>query len=297
MRVFRLHWKKEFIFISFLLPALIGYSIFYMYPIINTFIYSFTDLSLYKPSMHFIGLQNYIRLFQDETVSTGIKNSIIYALAMTVLQNGLAIPLAVVLNRHLKTKNLLRLVFFAPAVLSPLVVGFLWSYIMSTTDYGLLNQLLQGVGLSKINWLGNPKLALYSVIITQVWQWTGYAMVIYLANLQGISKDYYEAAELDGAGGWVTFWKITLPLLAPSITFNTVMSMIGGLKVFDVVFAMTGGGPGHSTETIVITLMNKGISESQFGYGSAFAVVFSIIVIIVAALQIKVLKRWEDGVS
>lgn len=165
---------------------------------------------------------------------------------------------------------------------------------MSSTDYGLINQALQALGLNSINWLGNPKLALYSILLTQVWQWTGYAMIIYLANLQGISKDYYEAAAIDGAKPWTVFIKITLPLLLPSISFNTVMAMIGGLKVFDVIFSMTGGGPGHSTETIVMTLMNKGITEAQFGYGSAFAVVFSFLIMIVAFVQLKVLNKWEE---
>lgn len=233
-------WRKELIFIAFVLPALFGYLLFYMYPLVVTFVYSFTDLSLYKPKLNFIGIRNFTHLFRDDSAIVGIKNSIIYAIAMTILQNALAIPLAVALNRPLKTKNILRLVFFAPAVLSPLVVGFLWSYIMSATDYGLINQGLKAIGLSEINWLGNPKLALYSIIITQVWQWTGYAMVIYLANLQGISKELYEAAYIDGANSRVIFWKITLPLLIPSISFNTVMSMIGGLKAFDIVFAMTG---------------------------------------------------------
>ncbi|HTG69337.1 MAG TPA: sugar ABC transporter permease [Candidatus Udaeobacter sp.] len=286
--------KRNVTFQLFVLPALIGYLIFYIYPLVQTFIYSFTNYSLYHLDMEWIGIDNYTRLFKDDSVIIGIKNTVIYALLITLLQNGLAIPLAIALNRPLKSRNGLRLVFFAPAVLSPLVVGFLWSYLMSSTDYGLINQALRAIGLNDVNWLGNPKLALYSILLTQVWQWTGYAMVIYLANLQGISKDYYEAASIDGAKAWTVFRQITLPLLLPSISFNTVMGMIGGLKVFDVIFAMTGGGPGHSTETIVMTLINKGITESQFGYGSSFAVVFSLLIMIVAFIQLKVLKKWEE---
>lgn len=294
MNAARGNFKRSIVFQMFLMPALIGYSIFYIFPMLQTVYYSFTNYSSYHPEMRWIWFDNYVKLFQDESVLIGIKNTLIYALVMTLVQNALAVPLAIALNRSLKSRNLLRLIFFAPAVLSPLVVGFLWSFLMSTSDYGLINQVIQFFGIDAVNWLGNPKLALYSIILTQIWQWTGYAMIIYLANLQGISKDYYEAAEIDGAKPWVVFRSITLPLLLPSISFNTVMSMIGGLKVFDVVFAMTGGGPGHSTETIVMTLMNKGITESQFGYGSAFAVVFSIIIMIIALFQLKVLKRWED---
>jgi raffinose/stachyose/melibiose transport system permease protein len=286
--------RKDFIFAAFVLPAFIGYVIFYLYPMFATFAYSFTDWTGYRKAISFVGIDNYIKLFNDEGVTIGIKNSIIYAVAMTILQNGLAIPLAVALHRQLKTRNLLRTVFFAPAILSPMVVGYLWGYLMSATDYGLLNQLLESAGLGKVNWLGDPDLALYSIIMTQVWQWTGYAMVIYLANLQGIPKELYESAGIDGANGWRKFWNVTLPMLIPSITFNTVMSMIGGLKVFDVIFAMTNGGPGHATETIVMTLFTKGITEGQYGYGSAFAVVFSALILAIAFIQLRLLRRWEE---
>ncbi|MFC7148022.1 carbohydrate ABC transporter permease [Cohnella cellulosilytica] len=276
------------------MPALTAYLIFYLYPMLSTFLYSFTDWTGYRKTIQFVGLQNYIDLLKDDEVSIGIKNSVIYALAMTILQNLLALPLAVLLNRRLKTRNLLRTVFFAPAVLSPMVVGYLWGYLMSATDHGFLNQMLAEFGMNKVNWLGDPKLALYSIIFTQVWQWTGYAMVIYLANLQGISRELYESSGIDGANGWQKFWHITLPMLIPSITFNTIMSMIGGLKVFDVIFVMTNGGPGHSTETIVMTLISKGITQAQYGYGSAFAVVFSLLIMVIVFFQLRVLKRWED---
>ncbi|WP_219834540.1 carbohydrate ABC transporter permease [Paenibacillus sp. R14(2021)] len=289
-----MHFRRDMIFLSFILPAFLGYLVFYLYPMLSTFMYSFTDWTGYKPAIHFVGLKNFVKLFHDEDVTIGIKNSVIYAISMTILQNGLAIPLAVALHRKLRTRNLLRTVFFAPAVLSPMVVGFLWGYLMSSTDHGLINQLLMNFGFHQVNWLGNPKLALYSVILTQGWQWTGYAMVIYLANLQGISKELYESSGIDGANGWQKFWHITLPMLIPSITFNTVMSMIGGLKVFDVIFAMTNGGPGHSTETIVMTLLSKGITQAQYGYGSAFAVVFSLMIMLIAFTQLTVLKRWEE---
>ncbi|NOU84568.1 ABC transporter permease subunit [Paenibacillus sp. LMG 31460] len=289
-----MQFRRDLVFVGFILPAFLGYLIFYLYPMFATFLYSFTDWTGYRKEIHVVGLDNFVKLFHDEDVLVGIKNSVIYALAMTIFQNGLAIPLAVALHRPLKSRNLLRTIFFLPAILSPMVVGFLWSYIMSATDHGVLNQLLVSIGFNKVNWLGNPSLALYSVILTQVWQWTGYAMVIYLANLQGISKELYESAGIDGTNGWQNFWYITLPMLIPSITFNTVMSMIGGLKVFDVIFAMTHGGPGHSTETIVMTLITKGITQTQYGYGSAFAVVFSLIIMLITFIQLRVLKRWEE---
>ncbi|MBP2000161.1 raffinose/stachyose/melibiose transport system permease protein [Paenibacillus shirakamiensis] len=285
--------KRERSFFLLILPAVLIYMIFYLYPVISTFVHSFTDWSLLQKNIHFIGLDNYKALFHDDVVLTGIKNSILYAIIMTIVQNALAVPLAVALDRNLRTKNWLRMIFFAPAVLSPLVVGFLWSYIMSSLDYGPLNQILTHLGLGSVNWLGSAKLALYSVILTQVWQWTGWAMVIYLANLQGISKELFEAAHMDGANGWKTFWKITLPLLVPSITINTVLSMIGGLKVFDIIFSMTNGGPGHATESIVTVLLQRAFTDSQLGYASALGVLFSSFVMIVTVLQLRLMKRWE----
>ena len=189
------------------------------------------------------------------------------------------------------------MIFFAPAVLSTLVVGYLWSYIMAPTDYGLLNRILIGIGLEKVNWLGNPNLALFSILFTQTWQWIGWAMVIYIANLQSIPQELYECSKIDGANGWKTFWKITFPMLAPSITINCVLSIIGGLKVFDVIFAMTGGGPGHATETITTVLIKRGFTECQFGYASAIAVILFMIIAFIASIQLNYFQKWEDKLT
>ena len=292
----KLNLKRELSYELLLLPALLGYLVFFIYPVISSFVMSVTDWSAASQQISFIGLENYKRLFQDEEILIGIKNSIFYALAMTVVQNGLAIPLAVVLDRNLASKNILRMIFFSPAVLSILVVGYLWSFIMAPTDYGLLNRILHFFGFGQVNWLGDEQSALMSIILTQVWQWTGWAMVIYVANLQSIPKDHYEAATIDGGSSAQIFWRITLPQLVPSVTFNSVMSMIGGLKVFDIVFAMTNGGPGHATETITTVLIKRAFAESEFGYACAFAVVFFVLIFIISTIQVKYLQKWEDKV-
>ena len=296
MKFNNLTLKKELSYELMLLPALLGYLVFFVYPVISSFVMSMTDWHIARQQTSFIGLDNFVRLFQDEEILGGMKNSILYAVLMTIIQNILAVPLAVALDRKLKSKNLLRMVFFSPAVLSILVVGYLWSFIMSPTDYGLLNQVVQIFGAEKVNWLGDENIALISVLATQVWQWTGWAMVIYVANLQGIPKDHYEAATIDGANSWQTFWKITLPQLFPSFTFNLVMSMIGGLKVFDVVYAMTNGGPGHATETITIVLLKRAFTEGEFGLACAFSVVFFALIMVISMIQVKYLQRWEDSV-
>lgn len=163
---------------------------------------------------------------------------------ITVVQNTLAIFFAVLLNQKLFMADVAKSVFFLPAVLSILVVGYLFQYIMTSADYGLLNNILRSFGGKPVNWLGSNKLALYSVLATQVWQWIGWSMVIYIANLKSTDPGLYEAARMDGAGGLKLFSWITLPLLYPAASFNILMSLIGGLKVFDAVFAMTKGGAG-----------------------------------------------------
>ena len=257
---------------------------------------SMTDWSLARKSIAFNGFENFVRLSRDEEILIALKNSILYAVMMTVFQNFLAVPLAVALDQDLKKRNFLRMLFFSPAVLSILVVGYLWSFMMAPTDYGLLNRFLQNFGISPVNWLGDGKIALLSIVITQVWQWTGWSMVIYLANLQSIPKEHYEAADIDGANTWQVFWRVTFPQLFPSVSFNSVMSMIGGLKVFDAVYAMTNGGPGHATETIILVLLKRAFTEGHFGYACAFSVVFFLLVFGISTIQITYLKKWEDKV-
>lgn len=296
MKINKNSLKRELSYEVMLIPAVVGFAIFFIYPVLVTFARSVTDWNSYSRTFNYIGLQNFRELFHDKPILMGLKNSIIYAIIMTIFQNLLAIPLAVALDRNLKTKNILRTIIFAPAVLSPLVVGFLWSYIMAPTDYALLNRLLGVFKIAPVNWLGEPKIALYSIILTQLWQWTGWAMVIYIANLQSIPSELYEAAKIDGATRFQSFLNITIPMLFPSVTINSVSSMIGGLKVFDIVYAMTGGGPGYATETIISILITRGFKDGRHGYSCAFSVIFFGLVAIVTLIQLKLLKKWEDSV-
>jgi len=178
-------------FYVFILPAFVVYLLFSIVPFLYTFYYSFTDYTDMNPvNLSFVGLKNYIKVFNTPLMITAIKNSVLYAIMLTSLQTILALPLAVLLDKKLKTRNLLRAVFFFPAVFSSLIIGYLWNFIMSSSDYGLINNLLHQLGLGTFNFFTADR-ALFSVILTQAWQWTGWAMVIYLANLQSISPDLY----------------------------------------------------------------------------------------------------------
>ena len=267
-------------FILFILPAFLIYLLFSIVPFLYTVFYSFTDYTDMNPvNLHFVGISNYLKVFDTPLMTIAIKNSVVYAILLTSFQTILALPLAVVLDKKLKTRNLLRAVYFFPAVFSSLIIGYLWNFIMSSSDYGLVNNLFHRMGLDTFNFFTANR-ALFSVIFTQVWQWTGWAMVIYLANLQSISKDLYEAADIDGASGLQRFFYITLPLMCPSVKIIVVTGLIGGMKVFDIIYSMTSGGPGNATETVMTVMMKKGISDGFYSTGAAFGVCFFIIVLI-----------------
>ncbi len=284
-------------FIVFLLPALLIYVLFSIVPFLYTVFYSFTDYTDMNPvNLHFVGLRNYLKVFDTPLMTTAIKNSVIYAVLLTSFQTILALPLAVILDKKLKTKNLLRAVYFFPAVFSSLIIGYLWNFIMSSSDYGLVNNLLHRMGLETFNFFTAER-ALYSVIFTQVWQWTGWAMVIYLANLQSISKDLYEAADIDGTSGLQKFFYITLPLMCPSVKIIVVTGLIGGMKVFDIIYSMTSGGPGDATETVMTVMMKKGISDGFYSTGAAFGVCFFAIVLVISALVTKLMGKWSEAIS
>lgn len=284
-------------FVIFILPALIIYLLFSIIPFLYTIYYSFTDYTDMNPiNLHFVGLKNYIKVLQTPVMLAAIKNSVIYAILLTGFQTLLGLPLAFVLNQKLKSRNLLRAVFFFPAVFSSLIIGYLWNFIMSSSDFGLINNILHQLGLGSLNFF-TSKNALYSVILTQIWQWTGWAMVIFLANLQSISPDLYEAAEIDGANGLKKFMYVTLPLMCPSVKIVIVTGLIGGMKVFDIIYSMTSGGPGDATQTVMTVMMKKGISEGFYSTGSAFGVCFFIIVLAISAIVTKLMGKWSEAIQ
>jgi len=290
--------KRELNYAVFLMPAFLFYLLFCVYPFVSMFYYSVTDYSIMKMTdLRFVGFENYSAIWDNDLLIKGLKNSVIYAVFMTVFQTAFGIMLAVALDKKLKTRNLLRSVFFLPAVFSPLVIGFLWNYLYSTSDLGLINQAVTALGFEKINFLGDADIALYSVVFTQLWQWTGWAMVIFLANLQSIPKDYYEAAEIDGASTWRQFWQITLPMLHPSVSVVAVTAMIGGLKVFDIIMSLTDGGPGNATQTIMTAYIRTAFNEGLYNYGAAFGVVFFIVVMLLTLFLMQFLKKWGDRLS
>lgn len=291
-------YRKTLALEVFLLPALIIFGVFIFYPAMSTVVNSFTNWNdLNYGQVKFIGLANYKRLFQDASVLIGIQNSIVYAITATILQSVVGLFLALVLDSKFKARNVLRAVWYFPAVLSTLIIGYLWNYMLSTSDFGLINQLLQFFGMGKVNFLGNARHALGCIIFVSVWQWAGWTMTIYLANLQSIPADLYEAAQIDGASPVQNFFRITLPMLFPAISFNVVTGLINGLKVFDIIYALTNGGPNGKTESIISLMMKKGFTEGSYGYACSIGTVFLIIVLVITMFQMKYLNKWGDNLS
>lgn len=284
--------RRNLPYILMLLPALVVFTMFFIYPVGKTIQLSFTNWNNYTSDASFIGIQNYLNAVNDSTILTGIRNSLVFTIASVLLQNLISLPVAVILNSRIPFRNGFRTIFFSPAVLSMLVVGYLWSFLLSSSSFGLVNRGLGLFGIEPVNWLGDSSLALWVVIASQVWQWFGYSMIIYLANLQSISPDLYEAASIDGANGFQRFRFITLPGLLPAIQFNIVTGIISGLKVFDIIFSLTGGGPGYSTESI-LTLMYRKFAEGNYGYAAAFGTLFLVISLTLAALLLSFFRRLE----
>jgi len=254
--------------------------------------YAFTDWSGLGPATY-IGLDNFREIFSSEVQRTALWNTLLLAGCFVVLVNVGGIALALALNRTLKSRNYLRVVFFAPVVVSSLAVGYLWRYIF--TQDGALNQILGAVGLESLatTWLGDPRWALWTVLVVMVWQFVGEAMIIYLAALQGIGDELEEAALMDGAPAWRIVTSITLPLLAPAITIVSTLSIIRGLRVFDQVIALTGGGPVHATETLSTQVYKQTFVDGRFGYGAAIALIMTLLIATLAIVNAVFFRRRE----
>jgi len=281
----------------FTAPAMALFAFVVLIPSARGVWYAFTDWDGLDPSFAFIGLDNFRELTRDPDARQAIGNTLIIAVAITIIQNGFGLLLALGVNTVIKSRNVLRVLLFAPAVITPIVTAYLWRNLLGPG--GAVNSLLGAVGLDswQRNWLGDPELALWSVVGVIVWQFAGYSMVIFLAGLQSVPREVYEAAAIDGAGPVRRFWSVTRPLLAPAFTINLMLSIIGGIKLFDQVWALTGGGPGHATDTLSTLIYKDAFTLGEFGYSIALAVVLTIIVAVVSTGQYAVLARQERDLS
>jgi len=277
----------------FLLPIAVVFLLLYVVPLCQSFWYSLTDFNGYSRVLHFVGLRNYLRAFTDSSMLAALGFTFLYAIATTILVTLLAIPLAVVLNQKFFGRNFVRAVFFFPAIPSIAVLGLVWSFILSPLGSGAVNSVLGLVGVAPVPWLADGMLARLSAIIVSVWSQTGWHAILYLAYLQSIPTDFYEAATIDGATPRQRFFALTLPLLAPAVTVSQMLLLTGGLKVFDLPYTLTKGGPGYATTTISQVIIRRGLGEAKFGEASALAVVFMLMVLVVIVTQLTISRRLE----
>lgn len=272
------NWQSKYIY--FVIPALLVYLVFSVYPLFSSFYYSMTNWDGFSQKIKFIGLGNYRYLLQDKEMLLVLKNTALFVVLDVILQNVLGLLNALMLESQIRGKKALRGLFFVPVVLPAIVVAFIWTYIYSYNG-GFINVILETLGVSKVDFIGNGGIAIFFVILTGIWQWVSYRMVIYISGIQNISSDILEAAEMDGVSRSQRLRHIVLPLLLPSFKINMILCTIGALKQFDLVFAMTNGGPGNATEVIATKIFHEAFNSSDYGYGCAIGVILFFVILLV----------------
>lgn len=279
--------------LAFLLPSLIGLALGTFGSIFATIGISFTEWDLLTPASR-AGFSNYANLPADRLFMKSLVNTLAFSALYVPLTVVISLAVAMGLNREIPARGLFRTAFFLPTVTSPTAVGLLWMWIYAQ-DHGLLNQMITGLGGDPVNWLG-PKVALYSIVIVNVWGAIGGGMIIFLAGLQAIPKDYYEVARLDGASGWQRLRFVTLPALAPAIFFQTVLTTINAFQAFDYIYILTRTGNGNSTmPTLVFSIYRSGFRFFRMGDAAAQAVVLSAMILVLTLVYFRLQKRLGDG--
>jgi raffinose/stachyose/melibiose transport system permease protein len=284
--------QKTIIIISFLMIPMILLGTFTYYPALKLIYYSFTNWDGYSPEKPWVGLSNYREVFSNPDIFKVFTHNFAY-FAMGIVQNIIAIYFAVVLNSKLRGRNLFRILLFLPYIMNGVAVAFMFGYVFDTTN-GSLNLLLNSLGLTGLgqtSWLGTEGLVNYSLASTGLWRFMGYNMVIYIASLQAIPQDIYEAAKIDGANSLQTLWRITLPNMKHVIQLNLFLTVTGALEVFDLPFVLTKGGPAGASQTYVQRVVETAFAFNNYGLASAMSVILIMIVVIVLVMQQLVLNK------
>lgn len=276
-------------------PTIIGIMVLNIIPIIETFYLSFFKSGAFGKGNIFVGLENYKRLFNDAQVWYAVRNTLTYTCIVVPLTIGIALIIAVWLNSKIKGKHIYRTIYFIPMVAAPAAVTMVWKWLYNN-QFGLINYVLTNIGLPRVNWIDDPKIAMISIAIIGIWSAVGYSMVLLLAGLQEIPKDYYEASNIDGASLITQFINITLPLISPTLFFVVVTSIITAMQVFDVIYMMIDvTSPSYNnTVSLVYLFYNNSFKYSDKGYGSAIVMVLLFIIMIITVIQMKVQKKWVN---
>ena len=286
--------KENWTGLGFIAPAMILLFVFLFIPFVLTIGYSFTNYNILKPDkIAFVGIKNFIRLTQDTVFLKSIVNTFVFVILVVPLQVCLALGLALLVNRKMRGVSVYRLAFFAPTVLSLVVVSILWTYIYNPNN-GLLNSLLGSLGIGPFKFLNDPSTAMLCIVILSAWQGCGFQMMIFLSGLQDIPQYLYEAAAVDGATPWKQFWHITIPGLKNITVFISLSIVVSAFQLIIQPMMMTAGGPQNSTMTIVYEIYQTGFKYNKMGYGSAMALVFTIMVLLLTMIQNKLTNKSNE---
>lgn len=276
----------------FYLPAIALFLVFVIYPLGKGIYLSFTNWNGYSQTYKMVGVSNYIRMLTDQNVHRAFVNTIIYGAGSTLIQNVLGLALALLLNQKFHGKSVIRTVVYLPVMIAPLIMGYVM-YFFFSFDNGALNDVLALFGKDATDWLSNGNTGVAILTIVNSLQFVGISMVIYLAGLQGIPDMYYEAAAIDGVKAGQKFRYITLPLLMPAISSSVTINLIGGLKLFDIISALTGGGPGYDTHSLSTLVHRTYFGSENAGYASAIGMVSFILIMILSNIVVKYLEKKE----
>ncbi len=287
-RLPRLSTKTEQTVLGYLclLPTFAYAAVFLVFPVIYSLVLSFQRWRLYG-NQEWVGFDNYRRIFTDSVFWLSLKNAGFYAVIFVPLSIIIALLVAILLNQKIRGMNFYRTAYFVPVVSSTVAVAVVWSFLFDT-HYGLVNEWLSRIGLGRVGWLTDPDVAMFSVIIFSIWKSLGSNVVVYLAALQGVPQQLYEAAEIDGAGRWGRFRYITLPMVSPTTFFMLIMGLIGALQVFEQIMIMTGGGPMRATYVVYIYMYDYAFRYSEMGYASAVGYIMAIIIFVLTVVNMKV---------
>lgn len=268
------------------------YTLFFLIPLVQTIYYSFTDYNGINPKLGWIGLGNYRTVFKDKYFYNSLLFTALSALLFMAIINVAGFVLAMGLNRKIRSRNILRAIIFCPFIFNNVTVGFIWQFLLGRLMTDLYP--LTGWEIFKIGWLSEERLVIYSVVLVKAWQAVGYFMVIYLAGLQMLPQDPLEAAAIDGCGGWNRIFKIILPLMRPTSFVCLFLAITETLNMFPLLMTLTNGGPGHASENISLYIYNEAFKSHRMGYASALSVILTILVLVVAMLQMRLSKEGDE---
>jgi multiple sugar transport system permease protein len=292
----RKHYKKgDFMSaLLFLSPTLIIFTAFILFPVFFSFYLSFQKWNMFSGDSTFVGVDNYVRMFQSAEFWQVLKNTAIYSFGTIPLNMAFSLWIAYILNKKIIGKKFLRTAFFAPVIISPVAAAVIWRWLYDP-NFGLINYFIAFLGFNPVNWLNEPTAAMFALIIMGVWKTFGINMVLFSAGLQGIPETYYEAADLDGASKWHKFWHITVPLLSPTTFFIMIMSMISSFQVFDIVYVLTSGGPLGSTKVLVFYVYEYAFKFFEMGYASAISYFLFAVLFILTMVQVRYMRSKVYG--